>query len=254
MILIFLPFSLYAGVAVLGNLSYKYVASKGETYTTVFKVFNTGENDQEVKIYLQDYSFNYDGVSFYSEPGSHNRSNAKWIQYNPKTLILKGKETQNIQFEVSVPIGDSLVGTYWSVLMVEGINPLDPTVKGQLIINESIRYAVQIITSIGKTGKGELEFQNPGVVSEGEKKFFNFILLNTGERYISPEVSIELFDDSSGLSVKSLKAKQQRIYPGTSTKWSFPLESIPQKKTYKAVIVADGSGEDVFGMEYTIIL
>ena len=44
------------------------------------------------------------------------------------------------------------------------------------------------------------------------------------------------------------------MYPTTSTKWRFPLDGLLPGKTYKAVIVADGSGEDVFGLEYTIVL
>lgn len=120
-------------------------------------------------------------------------------------------------------------------------------------IHESIRYAIQIVTNIGQTGTGQLEFQQPGVVTEGEKRFFDFILLNTGERFISPDVSMELFDAETGESVKVIKAPKNGIYPTTSTKWRFPLEGLPAK-TYKAVIVADGAGEDVFGLEYTIVL
>jgi hypothetical protein len=40
----------------------------------------------------------------------------------------------------------------------------------------------------------------------------------------------------------------------TSTKWRFPLEGILPGKNYQAIIVADGSGEDVFGLEYLIKL
>jgi hypothetical protein len=256
MLLSLMPLNVDASVEVLGSLICKYSAQKGETYSTVFKVQNSENKDQEVRIYLQDYLFNYEGLTFYKEPGSHRRSNTLWIQYNPKTLLLKGNETQNIQFEVTVPKSDTLVGTYWSVLMVEGVSSPNPSLdaKGQIKINESIRYAIQIITSIGKTGIGVLEFQQPGIVKEGDKSFFDFILLNTGERLISPDVSMELIDVSTGTSVKVLKALKNGMYPTTSTKWRFPLEGIPKGKTYKAVIVADGSGDDVFGLEYTIVL
>jgi len=157
-----------------------------------------------------------------------------------------------VLLEITVPEGDTLVGTYWSLLMVEGVRPIDPNAKGQLNIHESIRTAIQIITNIGQTGTGELEFQNPGIVTERDKQFFDFILLNTGERLISPDVSMELFDAETGESVKVLKAPKNGMYPTTSTKWRFPLEGLPTKKTYKAVIVADGSGDDVFGLEYTL--
>lgn len=248
------PSHLFAGIEVLGSMIYKYTAQKGETYSIVIKVHNTGDKDQEVSIYQNDYLFDYTGASFYEEPGTSKRSNASWIQYSPKTLMLKGKESQNIRFEVTVPQDEMLVGTYWSLLMVEGVRSIDPNAKGQLNIHESIRTAVQIITNIGQTGAGELEFQKPGIIVEGDQLFFDFILLNTGERLISPDVSMELFDAETGESVKVLKAPKNGMYPTTSTKWRFPLEGLPTKKTYKAIIVADGSGDDVFGLEYNLEL
>lgn len=248
-----LPFYAKAGFEVMGTLIYKHIATKGETYTTVIKVHNTGDSDQEVRIYQRDYLYNHEGASFYNEPGTNKRSNAPWTQFGPKIMLLKGKETQDIQFKITVPQNDSLVGTFWSVLMVEGVNPVDPNAKGQLNIHESIRYGIQMVTNIGQSGTGQLEFQQPGVVTEGEKRFFDFILLNTGERFISPDVSMELFDAETGESVKVIKAPKNGMYPTTSTKWLFPLEGLPAK-TYKAVIVADGSGDDVFGLEYSIVL
>lgn len=248
------PLFANAGFEVMGTLIYKHIATKGETYTTVIKVHNTGDSDQEVRIYQRDYLYNHEVASFYNEPGSNKRSNAPWTKFGPQTMFLKGKETQDIQFEITVPQNDSLVGTFWSVLMVEGVNPVDPNAKGQLNIHESIRYGIQMVTNIGQSGTGQLEFQQPGVVTEGEKQFFDFIILNTGERFISPDVSIELFDAETGESVKVIKAPRNGMYPTTSTKWRFPLEGLPTRKSYKAIIVADGLSDDVFGLEYTIEL
>lgn len=244
-----------AAIEVLGSTIIKYSAYKGETYSTILKVRNTGDKDQGVKIYQSDYLYDYKGVSYYNDPGTHRRSNALWIKYSTQSIILKGKEIQSIPIEITVPQSDSLVGTYWSLIMVEGVSPIaPPNTKGQLNITESVRYAIQIITNIGNTGNGVLEFLNPGIVNDSGKNIFEFVLQNNGERLISPDVSMELFDAETGESVKLLKAPKNGMYPTTSTKWRFPLEGIPTKKTYKAVIVADGSGDDVFGMEYTLEL
>lgn len=248
------PFYVNAGFEVKGSLIYKYTAQRGEIYSRVVKIHNTGDTDQEVRIYQRDYLYNSEGASFYNEPGSNLRSNALWTQFGPKTMLLKGKETQDLQFEITVPQDESLVGTYWSLLMVEGVGQLDPNTRGQLNINTSIRYGIQLVTNIGLTGTGELEFQQPGMVSEANQQFFEVKLMNTGERLISPDVSMELFDAETGESVKVIKLPKNGMYPTTSTKWRFPLEGIPTKKTYKAIIVADGSGEDVFGLEYTMEL
>lgn len=249
-----LPFSVKAGFEVLGSLVYKHTALPGETYTTEIQVHNTGDSEQEIRIYQRDYLFNHEGASFYDEPVSHGRSNSQWMEYSPKTMILRGNDTQSIQFEVTVPESDSIRGTFWSILMVEGVSQIDPNAQGQLNISTTIRYAVQVVTNIGQTGLGELEFMEPVLVEEGTKKYLDVVLVNTGERLISPDVSMELFDLNSGESVKVIEAAKNGLYPTTSSKFRFPLEGIKTKMTYQALIVADGSGEDVFGLEYSLEL
>ena len=253
-LLLILPFYSNAGFEVLGSLVYKHVIQPGEKYSAEIKVHNTGDTDQEIRIYQRDYLFNHQGASFYDEPVSHARSNSQWIEYSPKTLILKGRETQSIQFEVTAPASDTLKGTYWSILMVEGVSQIDPNAKGQLNISTSIRYAVQVVTNIGQTGTGELVFLEPELIAEGEKTTLDVVLVNTGERAISPDVSAELFDIETGTSVGVIKAAKNGLYPTTSSHFRFPLDGIKKGRTYQALIVADGSGEDVFGLEYTFSL
>jgi hypothetical protein len=243
-----------AKIEVIGKMIYRQAARSGEKYSSEFKVRNTGDLDQEVKIYLRDYTYNYKGDSYYDVPGTNKRSNSLWIQFNPQVMILKPHETQNIRFEVTIPAMDSLKGTFWSLLMVEGVKPFVPGSLGQLTVHESVRYAIQIITSIGNTGTGVLEFRNPDIEMAEGKKYFKFAMFNTGERLISPDVSMELFDTQTGASVTLLKAPRNGMYPGTSTLWKFPLDGLTTRKTYKALIVADGSGNDVFGIEYTLSL
>ncbi len=251
---ILFPLVSKASIEVLGALSNIHTGKPGDSYTEIIKVRNNSDIEQEVKIYQTDYSFNYQGKSFYNEPGSQIRSNARWIEFNPKVTILKGKETRNIQYSVIIPSTDILVGTYWSMLMIEGVNQINPEHKRMLNIQQSFRYAIQIVTNIGNTGLGMLEFQHPNVVIEGDKTYFDLDLLNTGQRMISPVVSMEIFDEKTAKSVKVIRNSQKVIYPTTSKKFKFLLEGIPTGKTYKAVIVADGSGDDVFGLEYTIVL
>lgn len=247
------PSYVNAGVEVLGSIIYKYAAQKGETYSFVIKVHNTGDRDQEVSIYQNDYLFDYTGASFYNEPGTNNRSNASWINYAPKTLLLKGKESQNVLFEVTVPKDDTLVGTYWSLVMVEGIRPIDPNAKGQLNIHESIRTAVQIITNIGKTGIGKLRFMQPTLTTEGDNLFFDVVMENTGERLISPIVTAEFFDET-GKSVGVFEAPKNGMYPTCSARFRFKIAGIEAGKTYQVLIVADGGDDDVFGLETTLNL
>lgn len=251
-LLFLLPLSAYASVEVTGSLKHVQNANPGEVIKGEIKIQNNDLTDQEVKIYQTDFLYNLQENTFYDEPGTNKRSNANWIQFSPKTVILKSKEARNIEYEITVPQVDTLNGTYWSILMVEGVTPIDPTQKGDLNIRTVTRYAVQIITELADRGKGSLKFLEPTLIrEEGNKLYLAVDLMNDGDRYISPEVSIELYDEN-GTSVKTITASKKGLFPATSTRFKLDLEGVPSKKTYTAMIVAAGQDNDVFGLEYTL--
>lgn len=250
-ILIVLSLSSNASVEVLGSLKQSHNGKPGDVIKGEIRIQNNDNTDQEVKVYQTDLLYNLQENTFYDDPGTHNRSNAKWIQFSPKSVILKAKEVRIIQYEITVPKSDTLKGTYWSVLMVEGVVPIDPNQKGDLSIRTVTRYAIQVVTELTDKGKGSLKFLEPTLVKEGDKLFLAVDLVNNGDHYISPDVSIELFDEK-GTSVKVITAPKKGLYPTTSARFRIDLEGIPGGKTYQAMIVAAGLDNDVFGLEYKL--
>ena len=250
--LFFYPFCIYASVEVIGSLRQVYNVNQGEVIKGQVRIQNNEAKDQEVRIYQTDLLYNLQEQTFYDEPGANKRSNAGWIQFSPKTVVLKSNESRTIEYEITVPQNDSLDGTYWSVLMVEGVNPIDPSKKGDLNISTVTRYAVQIVNEMNNKGKGSLKFNEPTLVTGDDKKIYLAVdLTNDGDHYISPEVSMELYDEN-GNSVKTIKATRKGLYPTTSIRVRLDLEDLPSKKTYTAMIVAAGTDDDVFGLEYTL--
>lgn len=246
-----LSLSANASVEVIGSLKHVYTGNPGDLIKGVIKVQNNDSTDQEIKVYQTDLLYNFQEKTFYDEPGNHSRSNAKWIQYSPKSVILKPKEVRNVEYEISIPKNDSLKGTYWSVLMVEGVSPIDPNKKGDLNIKTVTRYAIQVVTDMADKGKGSLKFMEPTLVKENGKLYLAVDLINNGEHYIAPDVSIELYDESGTLA-KTITAPKKGLYPTTSSRFKLDLEGLPSKKTYTAMIVAAGEENDVFGLEYTL--
>ncbi|MBT6688123.1 MAG: hypothetical protein HN704_04935 [Bacteroidetes bacterium] len=246
-----IPVVLHASIEVVGKLKHVKTGNSGDIYKGRIKIQNSGDYAQEVRVYQTDLLYNYEDYTLYDPPVTHNRSNANWIQYSPKTTIVNAKETQFIQYEVSIPKNDTISGTYWSVLMVEGVNPIDPNEEGKLNINTITRYAIQIVTEIGDKGLGELQFMEPTIINEGGKIFLAIDIINSGDHYISPEVSLELYDEN-GVSMKKIEAGRKGIFPTTSTRFRVDLEGIEGNKTYQAIIIAAGKDDDVFGIEYTL--
>ncbi len=244
-LLFFSGFS-FAGVVILNGLTHEKQVLPGESYKGIIEIQNTAGSEQNVKIYLRDYWYSFNGESKHPEAGTMERSNANWIKFNPELLVLGPNEKASIDFEVNVPVSDTLSGTFWSVLMVEGINPPDTTDNSKgVTINTAIRYAVQVITNIGNTGTRDIKFLGLDLARQDENNMLNVFIENTGERVLRPELALELFGES-GNSTGVLKAERRKIYPGTSVKITLILEGIKPGK-YTGVLVADCDEDHVFG-------
>jgi hypothetical protein len=250
-----------AQISVVGELSNDKDARPGEKYEGAVSVRNDSNEPQEVKVYQTDYMFFRDGTNTYGEPGTVPRSNAKWITFSPSFVTVPPLSTVTISYSVDVPQDTpamKLVGSYWSMLMVEGIAKgsaesaaqQDPK-KAQMGIRQTIRYGIQIATHIAETGTKKINFVDAKLIpDEKGKRYLQVDLENTGELWIRPEVYVELFDDQ-GASKGKFSGVRYRMYPGTSVRQMIDLTSAAAG-SYKALVVVDAGGEDVYGAEYTL--
>jgi len=241
----------HANILVLNGLTHESTLQPGGLYKDRIEIQNNGSEEKSVRVYLRDYWFSYTGESRHDEPGTLDRSNASWINYSPQLLTLAPNEKTYIDFEVSIPLSDSLVGTYWSVIMVEGIIPPDTATSMRGVkINTAIRYAVQIITNIGETGKKDLQFLGLELENNGENNVLKVAVENTGEYILKPEISLEVFDES-GNSKGIFKAERRKTLPGTSIKTSLVLEGL-KTGSYSAILVADCDEDHIYGTNISL--
>lgn len=255
-----LTFGLDAQVSVIGELSQDKDAKPGDSYTGVIIVRNDTNEPQEAKVYQTDYSFQSDGTNNYGEPGSQLRSNARWVAFSPSYLKLPPLATVAVNYTVSVPKdsrGKKFVGTYWSMLMVEGIQKgsaesslPQKDKKAQMGIMQTIRYGIQIATTIANTGTKKIEFMGVAIDTTGGKRSLRIDIKNTGDIGMRPDVSLELFN-LQGTSVGKFPGVKYRIYPGTSVRQLIDVSGVPQG-SYKALVVVDAGGDDVYGGQYTL--
>lgn len=250
-----------AQVSVIGELSQDRGARPGEQYEGSVIVKNDTNEPQEAKVYQTDYLFSFDGTNNYGEPGTMPRSNAAWVSFSPSFVVLPPQGMVTVHFTVNVPTETTdrkLVGTYWSMLMVEGIPkgsaesslPRDPK-KTQMGIRQTIRYGIQIATHIANTGVKKIKFINAKLLKlEDGKSVLQVDIENTGDIGIRPDCYVELFDDK-GASIGKFSGHTYRIYPETSVRQSIDLSSV-KKGSYKALVVVDAGGDDIFGAQYTL--
>lgn len=247
---VFIPIISFANIIVLNGLTHENQAQPGESYRGTIQIQNASEKNRGVRIYQRDYWFSFTGESKHDPAGTSERSNAKWISFNPELVDLGPNETATINFEVVVP-DESLFGTYWSVIMVEGVVPPDTTgYSSGVTINTAIRYAVQIVTNIGKTGISDIRFLGLELGKQEETTLVHVALENTGERMLRPELVLELFDET-GNSVGVIRADRRKTFPGTSVLVTLRLEGI-KPGSYTGVMVADCENDLVFGTNVSL--
>lgn len=249
------PAAARAQIAVLSSTVEEKSAAPGEKYTGAIVVSNPGTTPQVARIYQTDYRFASDGTAHYDDAGTTPRSNATWITPQASRIVVPPNSQVTVPYAVSVPLGDSLRGTYWSLIMVEGapVEPGSSTSGGKpaVAIGAVMRYAVQLATHIRNTGTRTVQFAAPGATKgpDGSAQL-DLDMTDTGERGFRPALWVEVYDAQGTLRAK---AKQQRglLYPGTSLHQHFDLGMLPAG-TYKAVVFADTGEDAVFATQYTI--
>jgi len=243
-----------AQIAVVGNTVEERVVAPGESYVGTIVVRNLTRQDQPVRIYQTDYRFFADGTSHFDDPGTSPRSNAAWITPTVRSLLVPPSSEMTVTYSVKVPAGDSLGGTYWSAVMVEGA-PTEPGRSSggrpQVGVGAVMRYAVQIATHIRTTGSRKVSFSNTKFLTNADStQAFELDVTNAGERAYRPALWIEVYDEQGTLKAN---ARQERglLYPGTSLKQTFQLGRLTPG-TYRAVVFADSGEDSVFASQFTL--
>lgn len=250
-------------ISVVGQLTDDRFVVLGTQYDGTITIRNDSDAPQDVKVYQTDYFFRSDGTTLYDEPGTVPRSNARWISFTPSVLRLDPHVTGTVNYSVAVPDsteGGTISGSYWSLLMVEGIAPGSPespqprpAEQTTMGVSQLIRYGVQIASHITGTGKKDVRFLDVRVRAEedGSKQLI-VDLQNAGDLWFRPTFSAEVFDDS-GNSKGVFEGSLFRMYPGTSVRQMLDVGKLA-RGTYTVVFIVDAGGEDVFGAEYTLTL
>jgi hypothetical protein len=245
----------HAQVSVLSNTVEEHVGTRGESYSGRITISNPGGKPETIRLYQTDYSFTADGVSHFEAPGEMPRSNASWISLQSSQVVVPAGATISVPYSVAIPNVDSLRGTYWSTVMVEGAAKppeVDTANTTQVGIGTIIRYAVQVATHIGASGTRAVKFAGTrGARTDEGASVVELDVLDAGERGYRPALWIEVYDAEGTLRAK---AKQARglLYPGTSLRQRFDLGKLPAG-TYKAMIFADTGEDSVYAAQYTIV-
>jgi hypothetical protein len=245
-------------IRIISEMTHTQEVFPGETYETQIFIRNFSDLETRIKVYQRDYSYNCDGDQYYYSAGTLERSNASWIIFDPQQSVIPPDETTGIKCVVQVPEDPTLVGTYWSLIMVEPVQ--EDSKKTEEILPEEVnseispalRYAIQVITHIKETGTFQLEFMGTELLMVEKKSFLHVDVKNIGQRWLRPVLYVEIYDEN-GKFVGKYEGGKWRIYPGTSVRYRVDVTHVP-RGVYKAMIIVDNLDEHIFGTEFILNL
>ncbi|MEP6732485.1 MAG: hypothetical protein ABJE10_17700 [bacterium] len=241
-----------AQIAVVGSTVEEHTAAPGQSYEGSILIRNLTAVPQPVRVYKSDYLFFADGTSHFDDAGTTPRSNANWIKTSATSVVVPPSGEITLGYTITVPSVDSLRGTYWSAIMVEGAPTAPPPASAKQIgIGAVVRYAVQLATHLPKTGSRKVAFSHQVLSTDSTgHRVVELDVLNSGDRAYRPNLWIELYD---GAGVLRGRREQQRglLYPGTSLKQTFVFDALPAG-AYKAVVFADSGDDAVFAAQYKL--
>jgi hypothetical protein len=246
------PLRAHAQIAVIGNTIDEHTASAGQRYEGTIIVRNLTPQSQPVRIYQTDYSFFSDGTSRFDSAGTTPRSNARWITPSATSLTIPPSADVTLTYTVALPSVDTLRGTYWSAVMIEGAPTAPPsTAARQVGIGAVIRYAVQVATHLPVTGSRTVRLTKEAFVPDtaGTRRL-DMVVQNAGERAYRPALWVELYDANGTLRTR-LEQQRGLLYPGTSVTQRFTFGNLPAGD-YKAVVFADTGDDAVFAAQYKL--
>lgn len=237
-------------ILVVGELTHEHNLQPGDSTTGAIEIMNQGDGSEQVRVYQTDFSFQADGTNEYGDPGQMARSNAHWIEYSPREFVVLPGERVIVNYILRVPDEDP-AGTYWSMMMVEPVQDLEPEDEaGGFQVLTVFRYGVQLIANVGSANLISLRFDHVQLTREQEGLFLQMDIENNGDMIVRPDIWIELFD-STGQFAGKFKVRKGRLFPGTSIRRQVDISSLKAGE-YKALIIGDCGGDDIFGMEVKI--
>lgn len=250
LITLILQFSLlHASIVVLNGLTHSYKIENGKVYKGKVAIENTGNTPQNVKLFLQDFTYHSDGTINYTALHTNKKTNGGWIKLNTNLITLKAKEKTEVFYEINVPDQIKDPGSYWSVIIVEPVDNIKPNDKQSGVsITSVIRYAIQIITDYDtEKAKPDLTFESIKVEKEQGKKTVKIAITNNGNLYCKPTASIEIYNRKTGEKIGTFSSLTMGLLPSTSKTFYIDISKVPPAQ-YKATVIATDEDENAFAL------
>jgi hypothetical protein len=246
--LFYLPAS--AGVAILNGLTHTHSLVQGQKTTGKVQIRNESAKPARVIIYKQDLIAVCGQEVNYLNPNGFEHSLSPYLTTTVDEKLLGPNEEYVLFYTIELSSEQQLKGSFWSVLMIEGADPIKEDKSEGLKINSVMRYAIQIIGDVGTEESTKLGFEDIKVKTiENESQIVTLRLKNEGFFSNKVKVILEIYNQE-GEKIKTLEGTSKRIYPQGCNEFEIELKGIKKGK-YEGILIADNS-KDLFGANLSL--
>ena len=237
-------------IKILSGLTFEEMVVPGESLKGEILVYNSSDEENMIKTKMVDYFFYADGRNEYKEIGENKRSNANWIDITPKQFKIPPKAKAKINFEIKIPENDDLMGSYWSMLLIEPQKTIQKTeAQNEVGLDVVFRYGYQFITSL-KDSDADIKILQKKICREDGKTYLVVDVENIGDVKITPKLWMDVFDDD-GQQMGHFEQDAVRIFPTCSSRYHLDISNLKQGN-YQALVVFDDDDHFAFGSEYQL--
>lgn len=239
-----------AAIVVLNGLTHTHSLIHGKKTTGKVQIRNQSTKPTRVLIYKQDLIAACGQNVNYVDPNGFRQSLSPWLSTTVDEKLLGPNEEYVLFYAIELNDQESLKGSFWSVLMIEGTDPVKEEKNEGLKINSVMRYAIQIIADVGTEESPKLGFEDIQLKTiDKESQKVTIRLKNEGLFSTKAKLILEIYDEE-GEKIKTLDGTSKRIYPQSCNEFEIELKGIKKGK-YEGILIADNS-KDLFGATLSI--
>ncbi|WP_255079047.1 hypothetical protein [Lacihabitans sp. CCS-44] len=245
-------YSSFAAIVITNGLTHTHSFGTGQKVIGKIEIKNESVKPTKILIYKQDLE-SYCGQNItYSTSGNQPYSLHKYLTTNVDEKVLAANEQYVLYYTISAGSDSLNNGSYWTVLMIEGADPVKEEEANGVQINSVVRYAVQIIADAGKFQSPKLSYEDIKLnTREDSVKVLGFRLKNEGGFSTKTKVLVEIYDEK-GQKIKTIDGLGKRVYPSQCNDFEVELLGFPKGK-YEGIIITD-NGIDLFGANISLEL
>lgn len=203
--------------------------SPGERIIKSIVLHNTTSEDQNVKVYWEDFKYQppYEGTKEFLPSGTDPRSAGRWVSFLPSQFTLPAHGQQKITYTFSVP--GQLDGGHYGVLFFERDQPVADVSGVKVVTRVGCLFFIEPKDRIKTAAVGNIRAAANGLSGD---------LTNQGNVVLIPRMTYYVMDEASLVADRG-EIKKLYVPPGATAQWQLTLPPDLKAGNYSVVVNTD---------------